>query len=294
MIIRHFEVKTPQTQPPHDEGWQPTWHGYYEMAKCVSPERRAEWVERDRATRAEGMVTETEFEQDCFLSMLADIKGKQVNMFELGAGWGRMCLALAGVIDHRVIPLTPVSYRCLAVEGEPTHYQWLKEHFVTQKLSGITVYGAVSGKSGTCHFATGQEPDSQYGQTMTPVFNRYRIPSIGGLLYILTKKTAKVPVYTIDQLIKAYAFNHVDIVDMDVQGAEYEVALGAAESIKNDLIDYWLIGTHDRKLNDALRDLLSPKFDLIVDIYPRSVGKVNGFAPIKVEDGIQLYRRKDM
>lgn len=294
MIIRHFDVKTPKTQPPQSEGWQPTWHGYYEMAKCESPERKAEYAERDRAIHAEGMMTEAEFERDCFLSVLVDIKRKHVNMFELGAGWGRMSLALAGVINYRVIPLTPVSYHCLAVEGEPTHYQWIKEHFVTQKINGIVVHGAVSNKNGTCRFSAYPTPDSCYGQAINPLISRRKIPSIMNLYNLITKRTIKIPAYTIDQLIRTHGFDHVDIVDIDVQGAEYEAMLGAADSIRNDLIDYMLIGTHLRELNDALRRLLSPKFDLVVDIYPDSVATVNGFAPIRCHDGVQLYQRKNM
>ena len=294
MIIRHFDVKTPQTQPPQSEGWQPTWHGYYEMAKCESPERKTEYAERDRAIHAEGMMTEADFERDCFLSVLADIKREHVNMFELGAGWGRMSLALAGVVNYGLIPLTPLSYRCLAVEGEPTHYQWLKEHFEMQKINGIVVHGAVSNKNGTCHFSADSSPDSCYGQAINPLLSRRKIPSIGNLRNLITKKTIKIPAYTIDKLIQTYGFDHVDIIDIDVQGTEYEAMLGAADSIRNDLIDYMLIGTHHRELNNALRRLLSPKFDLIVDIYPNSVATVNGFAPVKCEDGIQLYQRKNI
>ncbi len=294
MIIHHFDVKTPETQPPQREGWQPTWHGYYEMVKCESPQRKIEYVEHDCAIHIEGTITEAEFERDCFLSVLADIKREQVNMFELGAGWGRMSLALAGVIDHKVIPLTPVSYRCLAVEGEPTHYQWLKEHFETWDIHGIVVHGAVSNKNGTCRFNAYPAPDSCYGQALNPLISRRKFPSIMNLYNLITKRTIKIQAYTIDQLIQTYGFDRVDIIDMDVQGAEYEAMLGAAESIKNDLIDYMLIGTHHRELNNLLRRVLSPKFDLIVDIYPNSVATVDGFNPIRCHDGIQLYRRQNI
>lgn len=228
-----------------------------------------------------------------------------------GAGWGRMSLALAGVIDYNVIPLTPVKYRCLAVEGEPTHYQWLKEHFEVQKINGIAVHGAVSNKNGTCRFDSVGEAGSRYGQTITSLITINKMPSIKKIYNFVTngkdrieriknyynlliKGTIKIPMYTIDRLIQTYGFDHVDIIHMDVQGAEYKVALGAAKSIENDLIDYLIIGTHHRDLNDKLRQLLSSKFDVIVNIYPHSVGAVNGFPPIKVEDGIQLYRRKNM
>ena len=66
------------------------------------------------------------------------------------------------------------------------------------------------------------------------------------------------------------------------------------ESLKNDLIDYLLIKTHHRELNDALRRLLSPKFDLVLDIYPKAVAKLDGFAPVRCHDGVQIYKRKNI
>jgi FkbM family methyltransferase len=293
MIVRHFDTTTPRTKPPQSVGWQPTWHGYWEMTQCENQHRKAEYIETDRVIHKEGMITEVEFERDCLLSILSDIKHKKVNMFELGAGWGRMSLAMAGAIDFKIIPMIPVSYRCLAVEAEPTHYKWLKEHFEAQKINGIAVQGAVSNKSGFCHFDVNDEPDSQYGQAIIPIINRYNIPSIGNVINVLKKRTVKVPVFTIDQLIKLYDFDHVDIVDIDVQGAEYKVMKGAAESIGKDKIDYLLIGTHQTRFNDDLSRLLSPKFDLVVNIYPDTPGSVRGFAPVKTHDGIQLFRRKN-
>lgn len=264
------------------------------MTRIWSLQRKLEIEERRQATQAEGEIYERDFERDCFLSVLADIRNKHVNLFELGAGWGEWCLALAGVIDFKVIPVVPTSYHCLAVEGEPTHYQWLKEHLESQNINGVAVHGAVSDKNGTCRFSVDTAPDDCYGQAIISHSDLTVRNTIWYLYHYFFRRTAKIPMYTVDRIIQTYGFEHVDIIDMDVQGAEYKVVSGAAESIKNDLIDYFLIGTHDRKFNDALRLLLSPKFNLIIDIYPNSVGIVDGFAPIRCQDGIQLYKRKNM
>ena len=168
MIIKHFDITVPKTAPPQEEGWNPTWHGYHEMARCESKQRRAEYAERDRAILARGEMTEDDFERDCFLSVLADVEKTHVNMFELGAGCGRMSLALAGVIDFKVVPVVPASCRCLAVEAEPTHYDWIKEHFGTQGINGTVVHGAVSKKNGFCRFNINPAPDSCYGQVISP------------------------------------------------------------------------------------------------------------------------------
>lgn len=294
MIVKHFDIKTPQTQPPQDEGWGQTWAGYYAMTKCMSQERREQLEERDRAIRAAGEMTETDFGRDCLLSVLADIKREQVNMFELGAGWGRRCLDVAGIIDYSLIPLTPKGYRCLAVEGEPTHSQWAREHFEIQNINGTVMPGAISNKNGACWFNAGPSPDSCYGQAMESLVSQRKIPSIKSIYNILTKRTIKIPVYTVDHLIQTYGFDHVDIIDINVQGAEYKAMLGATKSIKDDLIDYLLIETHHRDLNNALRQLLCHKFNLIIDIYPNSMGKLDGFAPVKCHDGVQIYKRKNM
>jgi len=240
-----------------------------------------------------GELTESQFERDCFLSILANIKREHVNMFELGAGWGEWCMALAGVVDHKIIPIKPTSYRCLAVEGEPTHYQWLREHFENQNIKGIPVHGAVSNRNGQCRFNVSVAPDYWYGQIIS--FHKMVVPELlRDLRDFVLRQTIKVPMYTVDYLMRTYGFNHIDIIDIDVEGAELEVIEGATSSIKNDLIDYLLIGTHEKALNDKLRKLLSPKFGLIVDIYPNSIGIVDGFAPIRCQDGIQLYKRKNI
>ena len=285
------------------------------MTKCVSQQAQARWEKPLRAIQAKGQMHEGVFQLDCLLSVLADIKREHVNMFELGAGYGRMCLHLAGAIDYKVIPIAPKSYRCLAVEGDLTHYQWIKEHFEIQNINGIAVHGAVSDRNGETRFIVPPDPASSYGPAIDPanyrehlnietlrrLISSRKIPSMAALLGLIRtyrrnfkRKTTKTPMYTVDHLIHTYGFDHVDIVQMDVQSAEYMVMLGATKSIRNDLIDYVLIDTHKSELNDALRRLLSPKFDLIVDMYPRSVGTVAGFPPIGFHEGIQLYKRKNI
>ena len=109
---------------------------------------------------------------------------------------------------------------------------------------------------------------------------------------IITGKTIKVPKYTIDQLVKEYGFDRVDIVQMDVQGTEYDAMRGAADSIKEGKIDYFLINIHLNEYSNALPALLVEKYNLILDLKRASVGVVTGFPPIQCNDGIQLYKRK--
>jgi len=181
MIVRHFDIKTPEVKAPGEDGWEQLPLGYYRMSKCIAADRKSSDEELYSRIRAAGNMPAGNFQQDCLLSILADIKKDEVNFFELGAGWGRLCLNLAGAIDFKVIQCNPKRYHCLAVEAEPIHYEWLKEHFEAQSINGTAVFGAVSDKNGSCRFDTYSRPDYEYGQAMTPLISRRGIPSINNI-----------------------------------------------------------------------------------------------------------------
>jgi len=285
VIIRHFDIQPPITQPPDAEGWEPTWHGYWELTECETEDRRLEYKTMEEQAKTEGIMTEMTFERDCLLSILSEVKSPKLNFMELGAGWGRMSLAVAGAIDHKLIPnIIPVDYSCLAVEAEPQHYVWLRKHFKAQGIKGTVIRGAISNKIGKCRFDVGAEPSECYGQAIIPYRPWASRKSI----------TIDANTYPIDWLIPYYNLDHVDIIDIDVQGEEYKAIQGAKNSTKRDVIDYFMIGTHDKKYNSKIAKLLKHKYELIVDILPNTLGKVDGFPPIKCHDGIQLYKRKGL
>jgi len=205
--------------PPEKTGWEPRWYGYWEMEKTLSKEFR-ELCQKIR--NCNKGLAEEEFEKQCFLSIINEIKDSQIKMFELGAGAGRECLALAGVVDFNLIPnVKDKTYRCLAVEAEPTHYSWIVEHFEKQNIRGEIVHGAVSAKSGYVNFDASLDPASFYGQAVVDG-EGYRVKS-----------------FTVDELIEKYNFPKVNLIHTDVQGSELEAILGAEKSMKQGLIDYW-------------------------------------------------------
>ena len=292
MIVRHFDIETPEVKPKVNDGWEQLPSGYYRMTKCISADRKIRDDERIRNMREAGIMSAGEFQQDCLLSILADIKRDEVNIFELGAGWGRICLNIAGLIDFNIIQCTPKRYRCLAVEAEPTHYLWLSEHFRAQNINGTAVFGAVSNKNGSCHFTVHDRPDYHYGQSMNPATIKGVIPCVKNLSRIMTGKTVKVPTYTIDHLVEEYGFDHIDIVQMDVQGAEYAAIQGSSGCIKKGMIDYFLINVHLEKYSKMLPILLADNYELVIDLKRLNSGVVLGFPPIQCHDGFQLFKRK--
>ena len=225
-------------------GWKKTWYGYFQQEKVISQKK----IERDKKShKAEGIITpsvplkgEGYIEQQFFLNILKDLKG-HVNMMELGAGRGDWCLAMAGIIDFNLIDTEITSYRCIAVEAEPTHYGWTKEHFEQQGIvNAEAVHGAVSSKNGECKFYSIEDPASTYGQSIREDGN-------------LT-----VPCYTVDYLIEKYNFDSVGFMHVDIQGAEYDMLLGAIEALKKGTLKYMMIGTHSPEMNEKMIEYIRP------------------------------------
>ncbi len=292
MVIKHFDIKMPKTQPPDGDGWVPLWNGNWRKSDVWS---RVKAAEADSsvlyAEAGAGEIGEQEFEIDCFLSILSDIRRDKVVLIEPGAGWGEWCVALDGAIKNRVIPMVPKACYCLAVEAEPVHCRWTQEHFNSLGVNGDVVHGAVFNKCGTCRFNTDTSPGTHYGQRVS--FMHWREKSILlGFYNLLFGKALKVPMYTIDSLVSKYGLKHVDIVQMDVQYAECEVVEGCVKSIDAGMIDYFMISTHKPEYNDRINNMLCHKYNLCVNLSPLEVGHVRGFPPIHCQDGLMVFKRR--
>ncbi len=276
MQLEKFDIITPETPPPEPEGWIRYWHGLHQMRKVKTEEKRLLDAQEDQEAKKSGALTERDVEIQVFLNALRLIQAPAIRMFELGAGRGDWCLALAGVVEHKLAPLIATNYRCLAVEGEPSHYAWTKEHFEKQHIKGAAVHGAVSSINGVCRFRAHKAPDESYGQGIDE-----------------KKGNIEVPAYTIDTLMKEHGFDHLELIHMDVQGVEYEALQGAQRALKEGRIDVMHIGTHGGDaLDDKLLELLGPSWEVVFRV-PAAAGIVQtpwGEANFP-KDGIMLVRR---
>lgn len=237
MPFSHIALRSCERVPPM--GWKKTGYGYFQMEKVQSQEKIKRDKESHKASDMPNLKGEGYIEQQIFLNLIKSLKG-HVNLFELGAGRGDWCLALAGIVDFNLIDHEITSYRCLAVEAEPVHFEWTKMHFEEQSINAKPIYGAVTSKVGECQFYSVVDPASNYGQS---------IRDDGNL---------KVPCYTVDYLMNKYKFDIVDILHSDVQGAEYDMILGATEALKKKAIKYMMIGTHKLGINEQIIDYVKP------------------------------------
>ena len=284
MLIKHYEINQPAITVGKE--WKSCWYGLARLNECYAEKAWQVFKDTEKKAHSIGCLGERELEVDLFLSIMAEIKNKEMIFVELGAGYADWCLAVNGVIRNKLIDTKVKKAFCYAVEAEPQHIKWIIRHFKQWSICGEVVPCIISDKNEECKFSVDADPSSNYGQSVTYTDSILR--TVGNLL---RRKSVMVYSLTIDFLVSMYKIPYIDYIDMDVQGSETNVIRGAMNTIKDGRIDYIKIGTHGAKYHKQLKELLSPYYELIVDILPFSIGGINGLKA-QVQDGIQLYKRK--
>lgn len=267
-----FTLQSSAVAPPDGDNWELIWHGFYHLKESKAQSVRALEAARESAQ----FHTAFDLEKFAFMSILAEIGPAHVNFFELGCGRAPWCLALAGAIKYHFVPRPPHSYRVLAVEAEPTHFIWAKDHLGRQKIDGEVVHGAVTSYVGSCWFMANTDPAAHMGQAIHQDGN------------------IEVPAVTIDSLRVTYAFDHIHVLHMDIQGQELEALVGAEQTLRHGLLDYIIIGTHGVALEAELKKILAPTHQLVVELPTLGETRVDGIRkPFKsFDDGVLVFKKK--
>ena len=169
-------------------------------------------------------------------------------MAELGAGYGRWLVHGANLCRLVGRPLGLL----IACEAEPTHYEWMQEHFRDNGYSPSShrlLEAAVSDTPGSLPFYVGSAA-SWYGQSIAANRIRYgrpRLPDMGKLLRQLTGQerpmdsVRHVKALTLQDIIADVP--RIDLMHVDIQGAEYDV-LRSSIDLLNSKVDSIHVGTH--------------------------------------------------
>ncbi len=160
-------------------------------------------------------------------------------MAEFGAGWAPW-LARGALAARQ----KGVACELLAVEADPTHFAWAREHF---KDNGIDpdahnlIEGAVSDKPETLRFPVIADPDVDYGASL-------RVAAT-------MADTIEVRGYTINELLDRFT-GPIDFLHIDIQGAEYDAVPPVMERLSAS-VRAIMIGTH---INDEMHDGMAARF----------------------------------
>jgi FkbM family methyltransferase len=157
------------------------------------------------------------FEWMALMDAVADATA-EFTMLELGAGFGRWTVRAAAAV-RRYRP--DVTYRLIAVEAEPTHFEWLGLHISDNDVQRESPAGTCSLVNAAVSSSPGAEPfyignsAAWYGQALVR-------PENAGA------KASVQPVATITLGSLLEPLERVDLIDLDIQGAELEVLTDAA------------------------------------------------------------------
>jgi FkbM family methyltransferase len=165
------------------------------------------------------------FEWIDLLEAVASANGR-FTMLELGAGFGRWTARAASASTQRNLP-----YFLVAVEAEPTHFEWLTQNLQDNKVKMQhcrLIHAAVAGKDGKVGFQVGN-PENDYGQ------------AIGG--------STEIDAISLPTLLLPLDF--VDLIDIDVQGAELDIVAAAPEPLAQK-VKRVHVETHNGELHSAM------------------------------------------
>jgi len=193
------------------------------------------------------------FEWIDMLESVRNAKGQYI-FIELGSGYGRWSVRAAQAVRR----LNPMPFKIIAVEGEPTHYEFLKENFRDNGINPSDcrlIKAAVWHKKGAIKFRIGN-PKGWYGQSIVDQSFFRRIKSFLFGRFDLHKpdneSVVLVPTITLGEILSICP--HVDMIDMDIQGSELTV-ISHIIRVLNEKVMRIHIGTHSSKIEDNLRDI---------------------------------------
>jgi hypothetical protein len=148
-------------------------------------------------------------------------------LVELGSGFGRWLVHGANCCRMLGQPIGAL----VGIEAEPTHFRWMRQHFLDNSIDPNSHYlfeGVVSDKYGKVPFYTGS-PSQWYGQSIAQSVIEFGPPK-RPLLHTLANFFGRERLMDAFQLIPSYPLDYlleipflVDFMHVDIQGSEFDV-----------------------------------------------------------------------
>jgi len=240
-------------------------------------------------------VDEEYFEWIDILESVSQVRDSYT-MLELGAGYGRWAVRAASALRQRGIR----QCHLVAVEAEPVHFGWLKQHFCDNGLDPAQhtlVNGAVSDQPGKTLFyfrmpGRQDRADEWYGQFITRSHEKLRTKArefyadFPVFEHKSGWKSIEVPAVTLGSLVRD--LDHVDLIDMDVQGEELKIVRSAIDDLDRK-VRRLHIGTHAPEIEKGLKETLGSHGWICHFDYACGSTTETAFGPVTFGDGVQSW-----
>jgi FkbM family methyltransferase len=214
---RQYPVETRDTPPHPILGLFEPWEGWVEPGCDVNFlgvrtrvaffslfERLADYSRRRWFKAKLPVPNEDYFEWIAVLEAVAETRGS-FTMVELGAGWGKWIVnAVAALRQYSALP-----YDIVAVEAEPTHFEWMKQHLNDNDIDSsraTLIEAAVAPTDGEVWFHVGARAD-WYGQAIAS--DRQAAPGSGA------RRVERVRAVSVRTILGG--LEQVDLLDVDIR-----------------------------------------------------------------------------
>lgn len=231
--INHYDFLGMRTDPKYWKNIRPQPKQYLKTYYPVAHEQYFEWV--------------------FLLEAVMECKARDsFTVMELGAGYGPWLVR--SYLAFRRFSQAPVHL--IGVEGDFNHYTWMREHFHNNCIDPdkhALHHACASTKPSTVAFFQSDDPRGDYGQRIYFEFGQFKEDERGGVIEKSGKKMQKIRALSLAELTEGV--NQVDLVHMDIQGAEYGVLKAGIDAL-NKKVARVIIGAHSEEIERQLRELL--------------------------------------
>lgn len=153
---------------------------------------------------------------------------------DVGANWGYFTLVAAHLVGS--------SGRVLAVEADPRAARTVRENVARNSLAHVTVIEAaasdVTGSLLMQSYGSGDDDSSNFGLAMTP------IREDGGRSFAVSARP-------LDDCLDECGIEHVDLMKIDIEGAEARALTGLQRHLAAGQIDRLIVELHPEPLRRA-------------------------------------------
>ncbi len=238
--------------------------------------------------------------------------GERFVAMELGAGWGPWLITGGFAARRKGIR----DIRLVGVEGSAKHLRFMHEHF---RINGFNpeehtlLHGAAGTYDGVARFPVIEDDKDNWGaeaayqtKLSTPPpqrsggWKRWLRPAVHALrrakARLLGKPSPhseaaameKLPCYSLATLVKP--FERVDLIHVDIQGAEYDVIACARLALRQK-VRRMVIGTHGRFIEERLINELSSQGWALESEEACAFDEHEGIVHM-ARDGCQVWRNR--
>ena len=238
--------------------------------------------------------------------------GERFVALELGAGWGPWLITGGFAARQKGIR----DIRLVGVEGSAKHLRFMHEHFRNNGFDPnehTLLHGVAGTYDGIARFPIIEEEKDNWGaeagfqtklSTPTPQrtggWKRWLRPAVHAVRRVKARLQGrpspvasstpmeKLPCYSLNTLLKP--FERVDLIHVDIQGAEFDVIASARSALKQK-VRRLVIGTHGRFIEERLMNELSAQGWSLESDEACAFDETDGNVHM-ARDGCQVWRNR--